>query len=806
MAEFIAHIREDGTKQSVKDHLENTSSLCGQFSSKIGCESIGKMIGLLHDQGKYTEFFEKYILQSYEGNRSQQKKNHSSAGAQHIINLTDNSLNPIEMMATKFIAETICCHHSGLCDNLTPYGKDSYTLRVYPETNISYEETYKNFIDELNSKYDLKQLFKKSVDELKDVFIKISKHKLDLGYSIGMIQKYLFSCLIDADRLDTAIFMQGKSLPKKQDNLPLWNLFANRLDEKLDAIPLDSTMAELRRKISLECKASAKREPGIYTLNCPTGSGKTLASMRYAVHHAKEFDKERIFYIIPFTTIIDQNADSIRTYLSEGENDQLVNQSVMELHSALVNDNKDEDYKLLTERMDAPMVLTTMVRFLETFFAKSTQNPRTIHQFANSVILFDEIQTLPIKCVHLFNSAINFLVKVCGATVILCTATQPLLHRTKKPILLSENPDLVHNTSEMTNQFKRVKIESKCKPGGYHDYEVADLIMQTALKEKKLITIMNTKSSARAVFEAVEERNSILPTEEKFTLYFLSTAFCPQHRRDILKAIRDKLEPNNDSRIICITTQLIEAGVDISFNAVLRALAGLDSIVQAAGRCNRHGKAESIKTVTIFNPNFESLSRLVDIQVGARQMERLLSEFEENKSEFDNDLLSQKAIETYFRYYFTQRESIMDYPVEIKDKNTTIQKNLYELLSNNSSAWGTYRDIHGKPYPDMISQSFETAGKIFKAIDNNTIAVIVPYQRGKEIIARLGENCNLEEKLALLKEAQQYSVNLFTYEQEKLKDVIFEIKESGVLALAESYYSKEKGICFLNMQDGALTM
>lgn len=804
MTEFVGHIRDDGTKQSLLDHLEGTAKLCSEFASKIGCENLGFLMGLLHDQGKYTQWFTEYIRSSHEGNHSQKKRNHSSAGAQHITQLCKDSKNLAEEITAKLIAEAVCCHHSGLCDNLTPLGEDAYDVRIYPNTPISYEETLQNFQTELESKYNIYELFEKAVSEVEQVIRRMREAKLDPGFSLGMLQKYLFSCLIDADRLDTATFMQGKSHPQKQDTLSLWNSFAEILDKKLDGFPQDSALNKLRAQISLECKTAASREPGIYTLNCPTGSGKTLASMRYALYHAKKYGKERIFYIIPFTTIIDQNADSIRENLKDGKNDDFVNCSVLEIHSALVHSKeqgKEEEAserELMTERMDALIVLTTMVRFLETFFGGGTQRPRTIHQFANSVILFDEIQTIPIQCISLFNYAINFLVKVCGATVILCTATQPLLHQTQKPIMLSESPDLVHISSEMNEQFKRVQVVSKCKIGKYQPHEVADLIMETACKERTVLTIMNTKSSARQVFEAVAEKNAELPKEEQFQLYFLTTGFCPQHRREILSEITKKLDPKKNERIICVTTQLIEAGVDVSFHAVLRAIAGLDSIIQAAGRCNRHGEDKMLKTVTIFNPGFEDLSKLRDIKKGIEATERVLQHFD--------DLLSPEAIKKYFEYYFAQRQSEMDYPVEIQEKNTTIRKNLFELLSSNKDAYAAYYHNNQKWYPSLIVQSFETAGQVFRAIDDNTLSIIVPYKNGKEIIAKLQSDCSLEEKISLLKQAQQYSVNLFFYEREKLKNAISEINDMGVFVLADSYYSEETGVCFEAPKIGAMIM
>lgn len=826
--EYLAHIREDGAIQTVKQHLEQTASLCSQYAGKIGCPSLGKLIGLLHDQGKFTKRFQDYIRQSAEEGKYLKKSNHSSAGGMHMMKLADWKGNATERVVAQMVAEAVCCHHSGLCDNLDLGGNDKFSKRIDEEQDVCYDETYSAFLDEIMKDKELLEMFQLAQKEVLNIREKIKQQGLELSFSLGMLEKFIFSCLIDADRLDTAAFMQNIPLPIAEDTQSLWEEFAKRLDNQLTQLEEESLQKDKeqqatqiglwRSEISKACKQASERETGIYTLSCPTGSGKTLASMRYALHHAKLHGKERIFYIIPYTSIIDQNAQSIREKLSVGDNDELVNHSIIELHSALIREEpnrkkkdtekteedkiaeeRQEEYNLLSERMDAPVVLTTMVRFLQTFFGSGTRNIRPLHQFANAVILFDEIQTLPIKCTHMFDDAINFLTKICGATVVLCTATQPKLGELKRPVMFAEDRELVEITPEIFTVFKRVDIKTEYAMKPRSAEEITDVIFEKARIEKKVLAIMNTKASARELFEAIEQRNQEQLKEEQYILYFLTTHFCSQHRRDILKKIRDKLTDPN-ARVICVTTQLIEAGVDISFSSVFRALAGFDSVVQAAGRCNRHGEG-ALKEVILFDPEFEKLNRLADIQKGKNATIRLMNDFQCSPACFDHDLLSEKSIDTYFTYYFDEQKRCMDYTCGEGKKRHT----LYDLLSCNPQGKTSYEELNQKKkYPFVFAQAFETAGEEFKAIDSETEAVIVPCGRGKQIIEKLNSSISLEEKRILLREAQQYSVNLFPYEKELLGNAVYPLYEVGAYALMDSYYDEKKGLCFESQEDGAL--
>ena len=397
-------------------------------------------------------------------------------------------------------------------------------------------------------------------------------------------------------------------------------------------------------------------------------------------------NKKRIFYIIPYISIIDQNAKVIKNILTNTGEDKEAMDAILELHSGMIYETEDdrelEKKELVSERMDAPLVLTTMVRFLNTFFAGGTRNIRPIHQFADSVILFDEIQNLPLKTVDLFNQMLHFLHKVCGATIVLCTATQPLLNHVPEPVVslrLSETPELSCCDEEMFFQFSRVRVEDKRIPKGYDEAALADLVQEKAEKAGNALVVMNTIESARHLYDAINSKNS------DFIVYELTTLLCPAHRKALLEEILNKLA---NTPIIVVSTSLIEAGVDFDFHCVLRALAGIDSIFQAAGRCNRHGERKK-EPVYIVNPAFESLRNLEDIRIGAGVTAQILDEFREQPGYFGTEFLSPRVIERFFQLYFAQqgKDKKMFYPVG--------NRTLSELLGGNEEAEHTYK-MHRK--------------------------------------------------------------------------------------------------------------
>lgn len=774
-------------EQSVKEHLFNVSRMAMEYAGKILLNATGELTGVLHDMGKGTSRFDSYIHYCSSNPNDKSLKgsiDHSTAGARLIYNNFYNTTNPYQKFTAQLISLAICCHHGGLIDCLDLKGFDIFTNKINKDKEIFYDEAFHDFQKECLKMPQINELFNIAMEEIKVILIKINKidGSSKFGrFAAGMLEKYLLSCVIDADRYDTYTFMEGVNKPENIDKSVLWKELADVFENKLKSYPKSSRIDSLREEVSISCKNFAKNKPGVYQLSVPTGGGKTLSSLRYALEHAKRYNKDRIFYIIPFTTIIDQNAKEIKDILGRDD-------IVLEHHSNLVVDNQQEDYKLLTERWDSPIILTTMVQFLDTLFSGGTQCVRRMHNLSNSIIIFDEIQAIPIKCINMFNSTINFLSNICNATVILCTATQPLLSKTEMPLKLSENANIISNIHEKFKQFKRVNLVDKTLVEGYNASSLKDFILEKMDHIKSVLVILNTKNSAKEVFDELREANDNLPEEKKNLIFHLSTNMCPAHRLNVLNDMKSKL---GHQRIICISTQLIEAGVNISFECVIRSLAGLDSIAQAAGRCNRHGE-RNCSDVYIVNVGTENVSKLVDIKEGQECTRRVLYEFKVNPSAFDNDLLSPKAMERYYEYYFYSRKREMNYTLS-KPNN---DKSMYDLLAENIEAVSAFVGRNGYKSDLMLRQAFKIAGNNFRVIDQNTTGVIVPYGEGKSLITSINGECSLSELKQYLKRAQQFSVNLFEIDKRKLEELggIVELKNGAILALKDGFYREDIGV------------
>jgi CRISPR-associated endonuclease/helicase Cas3 len=811
----IAHIHpKTGKEQSVAEHVRTVAAFSEEFAAKIGLGRMGRLIGLLHDLGKEKQQFEEYICHCYrhpEDKTGRGSVNHSTAGARLIYEQYFHSKDPYAKLTAQLIALIVGSHHGGLIDCIDLNGLDLFTQKMETEEDICYEESIRNYTQNCASLKEIDDLFVKATEEIKRVYLKImcaetstmpqdrGRNQKCLQFALGMLVKYLFSCLIDADRYDTYLFMEDKRPTDSMDIQKQWEKLILTMEAGLEGLPQGGRLEALRKEISLGCKIAAQRAPGIYRLSVPTGGGKTFSSMRYSLEHAFRFKKRRIFYIVNYITIIEQNAQDIRELLGLEGCDIL-----LEHHSNLVNDNKNEDYKLLTERYENLIVFTTMVQFLNTLFAGGTQDVRRLHTLADSVIILDEVQTLPIKCINMFNSAMNFLTEICGATIVLCTATQPLLEITDMPLRISPQSQLIPGLEDRFKDFKRVELVDKTRPERYTVSDLKDFVLERLRAPEEsihsLLTVLNTKKDARLLFQELVKLNKELLLEEQYMIYHLSTSMCPAHRTETLKVIKEKMEEIRNGKIsqkmICTSTALIEAGVNISFDCVVRAHTGFDSLVQAAGRCNRHQEVPCRKAYVV-NMKDESITWLEDIKKGQYQTERLLREFQDDPGEFDGDMLSPKLIETYYSYYYHERKTDMDYTLKTTEA-TRKKKTLYNLLSNNPDGQEAYRGRQGQPPLLDVKQAFKTAGKEFRVIDQDTIGVLVPHKRGKELIALLNGQCSLTQMKEYLQEAQQYSVNLFKYEWDILAGIgaFIPLKNGGILAVREEFYDPALGISF----------
>jgi CRISPR-associated endonuclease/helicase Cas3 len=792
-SEFIARFREsDGTPQSLIEHLEGASALASRFAAKVGLSEVGALIGLLHDFGKYSKDFQSYIKSSQgklepdddeyvDASNMRGKIDHSTAGAQYL--LAHRGSSRLWQIAADIMALCVASHHSGLIDCISPDGTDVFSKRMRkPNEKTHFDEVEKNLENRVRSR--VQQLLTSSIieDELQCRFERLqnSVQSLEVDqFMLGFLGRFLFSALIDADRLNSA---EREPMPALA-----WRLLTDKLEDHISAFKPTHRIDAIRRDISSSCLKFAGRERGFFQLTVPTGGGKTLASLRFALHHAAKNKMDRIIFVVPYTSIIDQNARVARSVfatLEEGDR-----QVVLEHHSNLTSELDTSQSKLLAENWDAPIIYTTAVQFLETLFASGTRGVRRLHQLANSIIIFDEVQTIPIRTVHLFNNAINFLVGQCGATIVFSTATQPLMDKvdsTKGAALLSDDSQMMTDVGGLFRDLHRAKIEDKRRDGGWTVDDVADVTMQELAESGSVLVIVNKKAQARELYQRLHGKIE--------HIYHLSTSMCPTHRMIVLDKIKVCLDSKNPSPVVCISTQLIEAGVDVDFGSVIRYLAGLDSVAQAAGRCNRNGLRQTGR-VLIVNLANEDLARLEEIREAQKQCERVLGEYKENPAAFDHDLQGPKAMERYYFYYFFQRSHEMAFPVSRGEFGR--DDDLLTLLSTNTLSVEAYKASQHQAPPLHFRQSFMSAAKAFKAIDSPTEGIIVPYGEGVRIIAELSASSRFDDKSKLLKEAQRYSVNLFPHEMTSLKkkNRLYEAWEgSGIYCLYERYYSGQFGV------------
>jgi CRISPR-associated endonuclease/helicase Cas3 len=535
---------------------------------------------------------------------------------------------------------------------------------------------------------------------------------------------------------------------------------------------------------------AAKRERGIYRLNVPTGGGKTLSSLRFALNHAQEHNLERVIYVIPYLSVLEQTASEVRQALSYGLGDDFI----LEHHSNLLppeDENDAQARRLLTSRWSRPIVITTMVQFLESVFSHTSGDLRKLHNMMNAVVIFDEIQSLPVKCVHLFNGALNYLRVFGGCTALLCTATQPLLDEVERPVRLSTPAELIPDTIGAFAKLKRTRIINSTILGGYSYEALRVFAMEKLSSAGNCLVILNTKRDAAKLYASAKAYIAENP-DCRIKLVHLSTSMCPAHRSAVIDSLQTQAGDKKrlkDERILCISTQLIEAGVDISFRSVIRALAGLDNIAQAAGRGNRNGEDPNGCEVYIVNLAEEDLRQLPDIEHGKNVTARILGES-------PHDVLSPEIMERYYAEYFYKRRDEMDY-------NTKNTGTLYDLLSRNRKGMNSYINSGGKT-PHALCQAFQTAGENFCVLERGTTGVLVQYGRGVQLMEAY-KTAGLRDKPELLREAGRYSVSLFAWQLDKLKDerAIF-VVGGDVYALRENFYDPECGVMLngdLNFQE-----
>ncbi|MBK1829282.1 CRISPR-associated helicase Cas3' [Verrucomicrobiaceae bacterium R5-34] len=812
---FIAHVREtDGLLQSLEDHLSETAEWCAYFTSALNLPQCGKLIGLLHDVGKYSNRFQKYIRE-ITGIESEQTKieaqkdigkiDHATSGAQIIWDAFEAKRIP--KILAQVLSVVIMSHHSrtGMKDYVDLSGTSPFLKRLStPDSKTHKTEAWEKADPVIKAKIEDILYSDSLVTEFRTIISRIQENTKESGTlhnTFSLLCRFLFSCLLDADRINTSDFENpNKGTLRTLRQSPDWNSLLAKLEEKLVKFDNVCEINQLRAQISNDCKSAATQAENLLTLQVPTGGGKTLASLRFALHRAASPEThrvDRIIYIIPYTSIIEQNAKVACDIFGDD--------NILEHHSNLTEERDSWRNRVLSENWDAPIVFTTSVQFLNALFAGGTKTARRMHQLSNSILIFDEIQSLPIKSVHLFNNALNFLCQQCNTTAVLCTATMPLLNRVNQQLgalsLGAEN-SIIRDKSKIFRELKRTTIIDNCRPGGWTYLAASEFARGLVDKHGSLLMVCNTKAAAQHLFD-------ILKNSDDHVIH-LSTNMCPAHRRHKIDNIHKSLSNNSSTPLICISTQLIEAGVDLDFGCVIRSLAGLDSIVQAAGRCNRHGKRE-MGYVHVLNLSEEKIyAALKEIKEGQEiTMDRIFHEFKNNPAGFDDDLLSEKAMNRYYEYFFYQRARDMRYPCKAGTGHPPLPQDatILSLLGTNDESTSEASRIKNDDALKLkFRHAFSTAASVFQVIDAPTRGIIVPYDadghEGSKVIGELAacysnDEISLCEQIRRHKRAQQYTVNAFPHTIDKLlkEDALVEIQPGeSIYFLRDQYYHDDLGV------------
>ncbi len=776
--ELIARKNSDGKSQSLRDHEKNVAEISASISHY---PNTSILIACLHDLGKSSTAFQNYI------NNGDKRGSviHAWQGAFLANELfLDNCA--IGVLLKEIIGFCVTAHHNRFNDGVAPDGTTDYFDKYANTTDIKYS------LDDIKGKVtkkvkaELQTLFDNAKLEIGDLLTKIKEvyqNKNSANFALGLFIKYLFSCLVDADRLDAYLFAINEAYSFQPTN---WDALAGIFEDSISRFSNTTKMDIIRKSVSDKCKSAADRETGIYQLSVPTGGGKTLSSFRFALHHCKKHGKKRIIYVIPYLSIIEQTEKNLRSILNLPED----NEVIFEHHSNILepeDEKTSETRRLAAARWDSPIILTTMVQFMETGMSAKSGKLRKFTSMADSVIIFDEIQSMPIKAIHCFNEVVTFLSKIMNSTIILCSATQPTLETTqRRNLMIEDNAKLIDCTDDFQD-IKRVKVSAECEK----DCETAsDFILEKAYVKGNCLVIVNTKKSALEIYNRLKSKST------DFEILHLSTSMCPSHRMQIIDKVKNCLE--NHKKVICVSTQLIEAGVDISFSCVVRAMSGLDSIAQAAGRCNRNGESILPQTVYTFSLKDENLDELMDIKSGKQITEQIV----QNETG-DSDMLDEAIMTAYYQQYFARKDSQMDYPT--KDGET-----VYAMLSGNDYGKQNYKNKTGNQFSHCISHAFHSADVNFSVIDKNTKSVVVIFGKSESLLEeyrKLPAGIFTKEKIGILKKLQKYSVSLYEWQLKKLteqKAVSILDEETGIIIIGINYYSPTTGVVLEAIQDNLI--
>ncbi|MDO5411167.1 MAG: CRISPR-associated helicase Cas3' [Lachnospiraceae bacterium] len=785
MSDYHAHYNPISEQyQTNYAHSKETAELIRKKNPFSCLENVAYLTALFHDAGKYSDVWQSYFEKRIKSTDASSggKIDHATAGGQLM-----DELLPLSSLS-QMVQLAIYSHH-GLQDCISPEdGRFIYEKRKKKAFSLPVDECRTRFYSEFN-KNQLEELCRNAQYEIRNLNGNISKKMEEWNlpdlygnrdFFLGLYERLLMSLLIDADRRNTEDFMSGGDIcafQAEKEGEILWLACAENIEKKIASFSDKRGINQYRSEISDVCRNVSTNSVRRYRLTVPTGAGKTLSSLRFAVNHAIHFHKKRIIYAAPFHSIVDQNADEIREALGMPD-------IVLEHHCNVVMENEGEQarYDRITEDWSSPVVVTTAVQFLNTLFSGKTASVRRMHSLCDSIIIMDEVQALPVRIIELFNMAMNFLSEFAGATVVLCTATQPLLEELPRNRLLPSQY-MVPLSARYEEKFRRTQLvdDTALAAGGMRIETAAHYVMEKAQKYESVLFIANTKACARKLFEMVSELSG-----EEFAVQHLSTSMCPAHRKDVLNRVNQCLL--SKKRQICISTQMVEAGVNLSFRCVIRSLAGLDSVIQAAGRCNRHREAAMGYVFLVkMHEEAENLSHLKDIRLAQQASLPVLTQFSRHPESLEGSLDSAKAVNMYFQYYYAGCQKEMCYPVTVKGVSTS----LVNLLSANPDFCR-----YGKNGP-ILKQAFQTAGELFEMIDDGgKTPLVVPYRKNVQMQLDELENryLPLEQKKQILRELQMDTVSVSETERRKIENGIREIWGGNVLVLDERFYNKNTGV------------
>ena len=742
----IAHVSETEQRKthSLLDHLNAVERLAAEFASQFDASEWAGLAGRWHDLGKFSDGFQRYIrresgFEKELAGNAPGRVDHSTAGTL----LAEQRFSK----SWRLIGYAIAGHHAGLPDGSAADGAGASSLE---------NRLLRGKNDEL-----LTEARRNAPESILDSAEPTLPSRMHSAQGLHLWIRMLFSCLVDADYLDTERFHNPEraalrgSGPDIQRMLDTFNLY---IQQKMSEAPL-TELNGVRADVLRQCRQRAACAPGFFTLTVPTGGGKTLSSLAFALEHARRFNKQRIIYAIPYTSIIEQTADVFRSVFCD------LPGSVLEHHSNIrVEAEKDamqsaEPFtkrdQLAVENWDAPLITTTNVQFYESLFAAQPSRCRKLHNIVNSVVILDEAQLLPPDFLQPILNVLKLLVQDYGVTVVLCTATQPALKTLRAGAAgtllrgIDDATEIVVGTEEVYRKLDRTRIHT---PENGNQRERWEDIARRLQQHESVLAIVNTRADCRAL-------HTLMP---KGTVH-LSALMCGEHRSDKIRQIRETLKANEQIHVV--STQLIEAGVDVDFPVVYRAMAGLDSIAQAAGRCNREGRLPTKGDVYVFLPPTEAPPGLLRI---GEETSRILLE------DHPFDLMTPEQFRRYFEHYYARaaRNSNLD------------RKGILPLLEKSASQWCV---------------QFRAASNAFQLIEETT-SIVVPYRSLQDgspdsriILKRLRAG---EMHRDLLRSLQRFTVSLRQYDLLRLQqDNEIEEVVPGIWALrSETAYSEELGL------------